>query len=71
MSTHEIEKAIYDAAIRHQVLVVPGSWFMVGQGKSGMEKLFFRMTFAAPVTTAIPGAVKALGAAVREVFMMG
>ncbi|KAK8116740.1 uncharacterized protein PG998_005021 [Apiospora kogelbergensis] len=71
MSTHEIEQVIYDAAIRHQVLVVPGSWFLVDQGKSGMDTVFFRMTFAAPATNAIPNAVKALGDAIREVFKMG
>ncbi|KAK7920243.1 aromatic amino acid aminotransferase [Apiospora marii] len=71
LSAHEVEQAIYDAAIRHQVLVVPGSWFLVDQGRSGMDTVCFRMTFAAPATNAIPDAVKALGHAIREVFRLG
>lgn len=68
MSSLQVEKEIHSAAIDAGTLVVPGSWFLPDEGKSGMDEVFFRMTYAAASTDDIREAIRRFGAALRRVF---
>lgn len=70
MSSLQIEKEIHSAAIDAGTLVVPGSWFLPDEGQSGMDEVFFRMTYAAASTDDIREATKRFGAALRRVFYL-
>ncbi|KAJ5624258.1 Pyridoxal phosphate-dependent transferase major region subdomain 2 [Penicillium lagena] len=68
LSPKEIEKQIWDAAIDNKTLITPGSWFLPDQGRHGMNKVFFRMTFAACSPETMTEGIRNLGVAIRKVF---
>ncbi|OJJ79168.1 uncharacterized protein ASPGLDRAFT_181370 [Aspergillus glaucus CBS 516.65] len=70
ISSLQIEKEIHSAAIDAGTLVVPGSWFLPDEGRSGMDEVFFRITYAAASTDDIREAIKRFGAALRRVFYL-
>ncbi|KAF7712192.1 Uncharacterized protein PECH_003975 [Penicillium ucsense] len=67
----QIEKEIFDATIENGALVVPGSWFLPDEGSSGMDGVFFRMTYAAASMDDMQEAIQRLGAVLRSTFKLG
>ena len=64
-----IENEVFQAAIEHGVLAIPGSKFRAEKGLVG--KLFFRVTFAFASAEDMATAIRRFGAALGEVFDLG
>ncbi|OJI81723.1 hypothetical protein ASPTUDRAFT_45006 [Aspergillus tubingensis CBS 134.48] len=69
-SARAVEQEIYDCAISHGTLVIPGSAFLPENKVGCMEKVFFRMTYASVPPDTMQEAIRGLGAALREVFRL-
>ncbi|KAE8384969.1 PLP-dependent transferase [Aspergillus alliaceus] len=69
-SPREVEQEIYDSAISHGTLVIPGSAFLPEDKEGRMDKVFFRMTYASVPPGTMQEAIRGLGDALREVFRL-
>ncbi|GAO50738.1 L-kynurenine/alpha-aminoadipate aminotransferase [Saitoella complicata NRRL Y-17804] len=64
-----IEDRVFQKAIDKNVLVVPGSWFIVDEdAKYSKGKLFYRITFACVASELVVEALKRFGAAIKEEY---